>query len=178
MKTAEQLRAQLAISQEELSEVQAAIAQALADGTDTRHLQTRRDRLDTKIRDLTPAIRIAEDREAAVEKKTQGLEAERLKRLARDSQERLFKAAADVDAAIEAMGRTYTDYRAVMLESKEAHRIAGSDLNAVDRAVQHSLRWALAKGARRLVDDSGMPRVPTHRETAFLDSVKRTTPRV
>ncbi len=178
MKTSAQLKAQLAISQEEIAEVQAAIAQALADGTDARHHQTRRDRLDTKIRDLTPAIAIAEAREAAEQKKGQDEQAERLKALARESQDRLFRAAADVDAAIEALGRTYLAYRTTMLESKEAHRVAGSDLNAVDRAVQHSLRWALARGARQLIDDSGMPRVPTQRETAFLDSVRRTTPKV
>ena len=178
MKTPAQLKAQLAISQEEIAEVQASIAEALADGTDARHHQVRRDRLDTKIRDLTPAIAIAEAREAAEAAKIQGDEAERLKALARKSQDKLFAAAADVDAAIEAMGKTYVAYRATMLESKEAHRVAGSDLNAVDRAVQHSLRWALARGARQLIDDSGMPRVPTRRETPFLDSVKRTTPKV
>lgn len=178
MKTPEQLKAQLAISKEEIAEVQASIAEALADGTDARHHQVRRDRLDTKIRDLTPAIAIAEAREAAETKKSDEQELERLKAAARQSQDKLFKAAAELDAAIEAMGKTYIAFRDILVETKEAHRLARSDLNAVERAIQHSLRWAMAKGARRLVDDSGMPRVPTTRETPFLASVKRTTPKV
>jgi hypothetical protein len=178
MKTSAQLRAQLAISQEEIAEVQEAIAQALADGTDARHHQTRRDRLDTKIRDLTPAIAIAEAREAAEQQRVQGDEAERLKSLARESQDRLFRAAADVDAAIESMGEAYETFRDVLVDTKEAHRLARSDVNGVERAIQHSLRWAIARGARRLLDDSGMPRVPTTRETSFLQSVRRTTPNV
>jgi hypothetical protein len=178
MKTSQQLRAQLAISQEEIAEVQASIAQALAEGTDARHHQTRRDRLESKIKDLTPAIAIAEAREAAEQKQGRDEEAERLRHLASLSQERLFAAAADVDAAIEAMGRAYVTFRDVLVATKKAHQSAGSDVNGVERSIQHSLRWAIAKGARRLLDDSGMPRVPTTRETTFLSSVKRTTPRV
>jgi hypothetical protein len=178
MRSSGQLRNQLAITEGELAEVQATIAQSLADGTDARHHQARRDRLESKIRDLGPAIRIAEQREASEAARDEEAERERLRKLARASQDRLFRAAAAVDAAVEAMGTTYTDYLSVLAEAKEAHRVAGSDLHAVERANEHSLRWAMARGARRMMDDSGMPRVPAHRETAFLDSVKRTTPKV
>jgi hypothetical protein len=178
MKTAAQLQKVHDDATGELAEVQAAIGLAIANGMDARNLQAKRDRLDARIRDVIPAIRIAQDREDADAAKAAEKEAERLRAFARQSTEKLFAAADDIDAAIKTLGETYSKYRLAVLDAKRAHLDAGSDIGAVERSVTHSLRWALAFGARHFLEDSGAARVSITRETPFGQSVRRTAPKL
>jgi hypothetical protein len=178
MKTAAHLQKTHDDAISELAEVQAAIGLAIADGTDARNLQAKRDKLDARIRDILPAIRIAQDREDAAAAKEAEKEAERLRGVARESTEKLFAAADDIDAAIKTLGEAYSKYRLSVLDAKRAHLDAGSDIGAVERSVTHSLRWALAHGARHFLEDSGAARVSITREAPFRQSVRRTAPTI
>lgn len=178
MADTDKLRRNLAAAEAELAEVQAAIAAALADDADARHLQARRDKLEAKVRDLAPAITLAESREADLAQRARAEEAARLTEAASEADAAMLAAADGVDAAIAALGEAYSVYTLAMLDAKRARQRAGSDLNAVVRATEHSLRWAMASGARHFMEAMGAARVPVHRETPFGASVRRVLPKL
>lgn len=178
MKTAAELRKQRDDAIAERTDVGSELATAIADGRDAKALQRRRDALDDKIRDLEPAIGVAEGREQEAAELEAERQAERLRAKARQSSEKLFAAADNVDAAIARLGEAYSKYRLALIDAKRNHMRADSDVGAVERSVTHGLRWALARGARQLLEDSGAARVPRNREEAFGATVRRTAPKL
>lgn len=178
IRTAEHLTKQRDFVASKLAEINEAIAVAVADGADPRKLFAERDRLELRSRDFGPAIAVASNREAEAAAKAKAEELGRLKDDARKQTEAMHASADAVDAAIAALGKAYSEYSLAVIDAKRAHQLAGSDLGNVVRSVTHNLRWALARGARHLVEDAGMARVPTHREQAFGSSVRRVTPKL
>lgn len=169
-------------AQTEGEQLDAEIAEAIADGVDDEtlaDLRRRRRELVEQTDDVGQAITLLEQRANDPKIKEREQAAAKARQTARHEAEKYKACAAAVDEALRSLETNFEAMETGARLLQRALQAAGvSDAARMSNTLQPSLRWAMWRSAPRLAKAIGLSHTPFERRRTLVDNTARVIPNI